>query len=339
VGATAVAINTLAGTALGLGLAAFYILPAAYEQRYIEVALVKAQSLLVTNNFLFGHTPDPDHDAVLHTASLLATGLLLATAVALLIAFYRNRQARPTLILLTTVTAAIALLLTRLSTPLWLHAPELAFLQFPWRFLALLTPALALALAINDRGAPCLDSETWVKRHGTPIAAALLVVALIATGYQRFDQPCDPEDTPAARLALFHSPLGTEPTDEYTPNTADEDSLGHSNPPYWLAADPTAQPPANATQAPIHWPLDLNIPHAETLILNLRNYPAWRIAFNRKLLTTRLERPDGLIAIPVPAGSAHIDISYATAPDQTAGWCISAVSLVALLFTLRRRPS
>ena len=42
------------------------------------------------------------------------------------------------------LTAVIAFLLTPLSTPIWHHLPNLAYLQFPWRLLTLLTPILAL---------------------------------------------------------------------------------------------------------------------------------------------------------------------------------------------------
>ena len=324
--------NTTGGTALGLGLAAFYIVPAAYERRYVESALDRAQSLLVTDNFLFKHTADAAHDAVLHTASLIATALLLATAAALLAAIMRNKQHRPTLIPLSVFAIAIAFLLTSFSTPIWLHAPELAFLQFPWRFLAFLTPALALAIALALTG-------SHPRRTQTSVIAAVLVAAMTGSSYHLFHQECDDEDTPAARLALFHSPLGTEGTDDYIPNTVDDDdALGHANPPFWLADDPEAQAPANAAPGRLHWPLDLTAPKPQALVLNLRDYPAWGVTLNHRLITARLTRPDGLIAIPISAGPAHLDLTYATGLDQTCGWIISAISLAALLFPLRRKP-
>ncbi len=352
-------LTTLAGTTLGFGLAAFYIVPAALERKYVEIALVKAQSLLITDNFLFAHTGDPAHDAVLHTASVIASTLLTLTAAALLTAFLRNKPARPTLIPLTILTAAIAFLLTEPSTPIWLHAPQLAFLQFPWRFVAILTPTLALALALAiDLGAPRLDSETWVPPGTPPLTAAIsplrvgfarhttpltlvLSFALLAPAIHLFFQRCDDEDTPAARLALFHSPAGTEPTDEYTPDTDSEDSLSHTNPPYWLATDAQAAPPPDSAPGPLHWPLTLTTPTPEVLILNLRNYPAWHLFLNGTPIETRPEgmeaRPDGLIALPLPAGHSILTLTYARTPDQTTGEIVSIISLAALLFLLYRR--
>jgi uncharacterized membrane protein len=326
--------NTSAGAVLGLGLAAFYVLPAAYERRYVHITMAITNSgMAIVDNFLFHHTTDPGHDGVLRTASLLAVGLLLATAFTLLLTFLRRKRENEdlsTLSALVAITAIIAFLLTPLSAPLWQIAPELPFLQFPWRFLALLTPVLALALALLLRG-------LRLTRVQALIASLVLVVALIASGYHAFRQICYPEDTVIARVAVYHSPLGTDPTDEYTPRTADNDVLSQSNPPYWVADTPNAKPPANSTAAPLHWPFDLTSAAPQTLILNLRDYPAWHITLNQQLVTKRLPRVDGLIAIPIPAGRAHIEITYARSFDQTAGWAISAFSLAGLALLVRRR--
>ncbi len=333
-GSRKLVLTTVAGTVLGLGLAAFYILPAALERKYVEIALVRAQSLLITDNFLFAHTGDAAHDAVLHTASVIAAALLALTAAALAAAFAGNQRARSPLLPVAVLAAAIAFLLTSLSTPIWLHAPQLAFLQFPWRFLAMLTPMLALALALS-LCTPRLALESWVARRIYPVTL-LLASVLLAPGVHFFLQPCDDEDTPAARLALFHSPAGTDATDEYTPNTADEDSLAHTNPPFWLAADPQTPAPPDAIPGPLHTPLALDAPQPAVLILNLRDYPAWHLFLNRNEVAERLERQDGLIAIPLPAGHSVVTLAYGRTPDQTAGGIVSLLSLAALLYSLGR---
>src|SRR6202008_516335 len=72
-----------AGGALGLALAAFYLVPAAYERRYVQVAMAIISNLRVEDNFLFGHTGDGPHDRVLHTASLMAVRMFVWTAILL----------------------------------------------------------------------------------------------------------------------------------------------------------------------------------------------------------------------------------------------------------------
>ncbi len=78
------ALNTITGTTLGLGLAAFYILPAAYERRYVQIAMAIIPFYRIQDNFLFHHTIDLAHDKVLHTASLIAVILIVLTVATLL---------------------------------------------------------------------------------------------------------------------------------------------------------------------------------------------------------------------------------------------------------------
>jgi hypothetical protein len=335
-----IALNTITGTILGLGIAAFYILPAAYERRFVQIKMAIIPFYRIQDNFLFHHTLDIPHDQVLHTASIIAVMFITATIIAIATAQIRcdkdsvsaptPSKITPLLTSLTVLTIAITLLLTPLTTFIWNHAPELVFLQFPWRLIAILAAALALTIAL---------ALTPLDLKPTYAAALTLVIAAALTypAYTVFHQTCDEEDTVSARLILFHSNQGTDPTDEYTPITADNDSLAHANPTYWLSQDSNAKAPTvtQAGPAPIH--LTLNIPTPEDLILNLRDYPNWRITLNGALVTTRLQRDDGLLAIPVSAGPSTIDITYTHTLDQTLGNIISIISIALLLLTQRRK--
>ncbi len=99
-------LTITAGTALGLCLAAFYLLPAAYERRYVQISMAILPGLRFQDNFLFHHTTagitNPAaldeaifHDQVLHTASILAIVLLTLTTIALLITRYQSSRRRP----------------------------------------------------------------------------------------------------------------------------------------------------------------------------------------------------------------------------------------------------
>jgi hypothetical protein len=388
------ALNAILGTALGLGLAAFYIVPAAHERRFVQIAMAILPGMRIQDNFLFHHiVPNPAaladaalHDTVLRTASVVALLLLASTTVAISIALrstrpgapyidsdvWASRKARPhsfpnrhsfperqdpgapsfaspakggivnvqasttrsTLYALTILTLTIAFLLTPISNPIWLHAPELAFLQFPWRLLAILAATLSLTVGIAL-------NTIRLTRRATAAAAVVIAIALSFPAYTLFHQGCDPEDTVAARVALFHSPLGTEPIDEYTPKTADNDSLAHSNPPYWLSSDPDTPAPTTAQPGPAPRHLSLDSPIPQILILNLRDYPAWHITLNTAVVISRERRDDGLIAIAIPAGHSDIDITYARRKDQTLGATISLISLACLVFAAnrQRRPA
>jgi hypothetical protein len=338
------ALRSLAGTALGLALAAFYLIPAIHQRHLVQIAMATIAGMGTDQNFLFertGTTPDQLlHDAVLHTASIIAVILLAATGITLAVATTRRARRSLPIVPLSLLAGGIALLLTPWSAFLWSHAPEATLLQFPWRLLAVLAPALALAMArvidsiLGLRSRP----NTWGFSTWGKLCGAIALAALTLPAYHLFRQPCDPEDTAQARLALFHSTAGTDPTDEYTPTTADNDALTPGDPPYWLAASPDAAPPSTAAAGPAPTHLVLTAPRAEELILNLRDYPSWSITRNGTPVPAndREDRPDGLIAIPLLAGTSTIDIRHIQTRDETLGDATTLIALTLLLAVLRR---
>ena len=56
------ALRAAGGMLLGLGLAAFYIVPAAYEQRWVQIERAITPGMRVQDSFLFAHTADAFHD-------------------------------------------------------------------------------------------------------------------------------------------------------------------------------------------------------------------------------------------------------------------------------------
>jgi hypothetical protein len=328
-----IASKTTAGAALGLALAAFYILPAAYERRYVQITMAILPGMTPQDNFLFHRLGIPDHDGVLRTASIVATILIALTVTTLAINFFQKKEAhRALLISLTILTATIIILLTPLSTPIWHYLPELRFLQFPWRILAILAPTLSLAIALAF-------SQLNLKPAITMVLSLTIAAALTWPAYHFLHQYCYPEDTVTARLALYHSANpGTEPTDEYTPTTANNDILSATNPPFWLSTNPAATAPTESTPGPAPTHLTISSPIPQTLILNLRNYPIWKITDNGVPITP-LTRPDGLIAVPIPSGPSVINITPTHRSDEIIGGIISFLALLTLPLTRRRRTS
>jgi hypothetical protein len=319
------AATTVTATLLGLSLAAVYIIPAAYERRWAQAKMAILPGLSFADNFLFHRTGDPDHDKVLRTASFVAVIMIYLTATALFLAWKRlaSGRYRPELAIL---AAAIVLLLTPLSAFVWKHTPELGFLQFPWRLIAVLSAVFGLTVA----GIP----ETH-KPRTTAVVSLVVAVVFVFPAYGAFRQQCYPEDTVAERLVVFQSANpGTDPTDEYTPINADNDSLAPDNPPWWLADRANAAAPNTSPQQPGPAPhaLDLVLDRPTMLILNLRRYPAWSIRVN-DAPATLTARSDGLVAIALAAGPARIRIVWHNGLDRTRGYILSLLSLILVAFS------
>jgi hypothetical protein len=333
--AARLATTVTLGMLLGFGLAAFYLIPAAHQRRWVQISMATLPGMRFSDNFLFHRIGDADHDIVLHTASLVAVVMIALTITSFLLTLKRAQRA-PHLPALGVLALVIVFLLTPLSGPIWSHAPELPFLQFPWRLLAVLAAVFGLALS---NALPALELRP------TTTASLVIAFAFTAPAWHAFSQPCYPEDTVSTRLATFLSANpGTDPTDEYTPNTADNDVLAQNNPPFWLAQRPDAAPPKAPAQFPGPAPHSLDLSSGkfalldvpQVLVLNLRNYPAWSVTLNNASAPLT-DRADGLVAIPLPVGPAHIRVNWHNGPDRILGNSISIAALaLATLLVFRK---
>ena len=130
--------------AMGLLLASFYIVPVLYEKSWITVAQFLSAGVRPAENFLFTRIGEPEHDSFLRALSWLAIGEVAATAVGALVAM-RWRKGNPmlwwSLVILSGVALVMMLPVTSLAYRLM---PDLRFLQFPWRWLLVVSLAYAV---------------------------------------------------------------------------------------------------------------------------------------------------------------------------------------------------
>jgi hypothetical protein len=335
-----------AGTILGIGLAAFYILPAAIEQHWVQISMPFIRGVRYQDNFAFGYIGNVSHDAILRTASLCGIILFALSGVFAVISLHVGKHdnehapsengacSRAIVGALALLTCVVAFLLSAPSAFLWRHVPELKYLQFPWRFCTILgvTTAALSAFAIRR-----------TRLHPAVAAAMALVLTLAFTlgGDYFFRQPCYPIFDVPGIVHNFYFGGHYDPTDEYTPVGADPLALDHANPMLWIAVHPTDPAPQTgagysvALADRLHFSLSSPIPGF--VVLSLRDYQAWRITVNGAPVGARPHRRDGLICLPISIGVSKVDITFARTPDQTAGWIISALSGVLIFFIWWKR--
>jgi hypothetical protein len=250
--------------------------------------------------------------------------------------------------------AFIALLLIPISKPLWRVAPELKFLQFPWRWLLVAGVAAAILVATAVSDLMTNLKKQWLQ-VAIPLAFACLLAGVAAKVYW---QPCDDEDAVSAQLATFLAGDGFEGTDEYTPRGADNGAVQRGLPPVRVlmrASDDavdssTEQNPEwkgsgwlmPATQvevrdwAPEHKTIEVQASARGFAVLRLMDYPAWRVRVNGVEIGTRPHRDDGLMAIPVTAGVSHIELRYQATADVYWGLGLSCAAVLVLIALLER---
>ncbi len=336
------------GQVLGIGLASFYVLPAAYERRWVSIAEAIGPGMRVEDSWLFGHTGEVFHDQVLRTASWIAVTLFLLALAGAGLAWRRmtlenRRWLLPTMVLL----PLIFFLLLPSSDLLWQHLPEMKFLQFPWRWLLIVSMAAAVLLgsALKSSFAP---GFRW-------LLLPFLAIAAVSASLQDLHlfQSCDEEDAVPAQVGVFRSGAGVEGTDEYAPLGADNTAIQRRLPKVRILTDDQGDaaeenvenPPwsgqANGIKAqvkvetwqPEYKRIEVASDQSGYAVLQLRDYPAWGVLVEEKALAARPHRPDGLMTIPIRAGSTHIVVRWKTTSDVLAARWISGFSVVAFLGT------
>jgi hypothetical protein len=356
------------GMLFGLGLAAFYLVPAAYEQRWVEIGRAVLPGLRVEDNFLFGHTGDTYHDQVLRTASWIAL-LEIATAGIALWLCRRNGASGVSLRLsLALLTSFVFLLQFRFSAGMWNHLPELRFVQFPWRWLLVVGVAASLlaGMALHSRSREALPhpsqqtARQWMKasmKAAIPVAMVAGIVVTLIVASRTFFQPCDDEDAVAAQVAAFRSGQGVEGTDEYTPAGADNSQIQQGLPFVRLVQrpeddiaeasnveNPRWQTPADANELisiPVSilvnrknaesWTLQFKSNKPGYAVLRLMDYPAWQVRLNGSVVPNRPSREDGLMTVPIHAGSNVIEVRWRITQDVIAGRAASATAAALLI--------
>ncbi len=330
-----------AALALGFGLAAFYIVPAAYEQRWVNIAQALSPGLLPSENFLFTTANDPEHTFFNYIASTIAVAIITFTGIAA-IAVHKDlnqpdatQQRRHLWGAFLVLSALATALMLRPAAVVWQLLPKLRFVQFPWRWMSILTVPFIYFLA----AAFARRRFRWFAFIAA--AAFLSGTAIFLVHHTWWDQ----EEFSTLRASIA-SGEGFDGTDEYDPIGDDHYNLPAKAPRVQVIPqnEDAEVEPATTAASPSRivierWLAEEKFIRVESmrptrLALRLLNYPAWQVQVNGSRIQPESAEDSGQMVILVPAGQSRIDIRFTRTPDRTAGIAISIASLFAALFLL-----
>ena len=329
------ALRGAAGLLLGLGLTAFYLLPAAYEQKWVSIEQALSSGLQPAQNFLYTATADPEHTLFNWIASSVAVLLIAATGIAAVLSWRKiTTAAEPAVatddhrrtdlnVAMLLVAAAATFLMLRFTGVFWRLLPKLRFVQFPWRWMAILAAACAFFEACAFRRA----RRRWivVAMAGTfSVATAALLI---------HETWWDTEDIPTLRAAIRDG-SGFDGTDEYDPLGDDHYDLPAKSPEAaMLNAEDAEEPPPKANIRIEKWTasdkqLLITSAEASRVALRLLDYPAWRVEVNGKPIAPQHPEGTAQMLVPLQPGTSQVRVHLVMTKDREAGAAITALSLL-----------
>ena len=313
-----------AAVALGGALAAFYLVPAIYEQRWINIAQSISPGARPMDNFLFVHTDDPDHDVFNRVISWIACADIFVTLLAAFLARSWRSRNRELWLLLVVWASACSVMMVSITNPLWEILPKLRYMQFPWRWLLCLGVPLTLLIAMG------------VRRWSARLALYIALLCVLGFAWRHFQAPWW---NTAADLREMQDNIATgagyEGTDEYTPAGGDASAVDKP------ARRATVDGPAHAAIQIVEWSAERRLITAEMsapdeLALKLFNYPAWRVEVNGRQVQPGAREGTGQMLVPVEAGANRVQITFVRTWDRTVSAWISVFALLFAIVLLRK---
>jgi 6-pyruvoyl-tetrahydropterin synthase related domain len=321
-----VVANGALAIALGAGLAAFYLIPATHEQKWVTIAQVLTPGLRPEDNFLFTNISDVEHNRFNYLVSLVALSEIAVLVIAIILC-RKGKVSKSPWWYFALWSLSSALLMIPVTAPAWKYFPELKFIQFPWRWLLCLNVPLVL-----------LSTIAW--RRWTPrilIYVGFLFVLVFV--WHRVQPPWwDRASDLAEMLDDQQTGKGYEGTDEYVPAGSDPYETAQDAP---LVAAADGKPLKVGIQkwSPQSREFTVQADQPEKIVLRLFNYPAWSVDIDGRVIRAETRDVTGQMVIPIETGVNSVRVTFTRTWDRTIGAVLSSLTLVLLIAIewIRRR--
>lgn len=314
-----------AGAALlvGIGLAAFYLLPLAFEWDFVQgdraamalyhydVHFVDALALLGLASA--GPLIDVNLGPVIPALIVLATALLVLRARTL------TAPQRRLVVACWILTVVCTYLLTAGSRWVWELLPILQRIQFPWRFMLVLTVMTSVL------------AGSWVAWPWVPLIVAVVAFArIVIPTHIIWTHP-----VPRSAGEIARSYYAPDAADEWLPRGAVR--IEAAKAPRW----PRCEPPCvvdRFERAPGWLSLQVQSTTASRLLLPHYYFPVgWRATLNGRPIAIGAD-PQGLMTIELPPSSGVIELEFLMTPMRRNGVVLSALTLMMVAVVAFVRP-
>jgi hypothetical protein len=324
-----------AGLALGLTLASVYIVPAVFEQRWVNIEEAISQPLVFSNSFIFKRVADPRHSPFNLMISAMATLEIAIAFAAAMILRKRNEKLGEAWVALVALCVFSTAIMLPLTGSVLQFLPEMRFIQFPWRWLIVLGIGFSFFLS----GAIFIS-----RRRLAASLAYLMIIAATAAALWTFFPRWDRGATiVAGAVTAIETGAGYDGMIEYRPRFGEEIDLPVDAPLIYLMPAGTEEvskaPPQSigATVSVESWSGQKKVFTVASSVpavaaVHLLNYPAWQVRLNGQPATLEADPVSGQMLLALPSGASRVEIRFGWTRDRTAGCVLSGAGILILLW-------
>jgi uncharacterized membrane protein len=317
---------------LGLLLAAFYFIPALVELKYTNVASIIGGGSDFRNHFVclnqlwsspwgFGGSNPGCVDGISFKIGKIH---ILLTALSLIFvgwAYLKKRKIEWLPAFLFFGLFASIFMMLEISKPVWIIFKSMEFIQFPWRYLSLVSFFASLIV-----GSLTLFLANFIKdKNMRLVLIGFFVLVLIFSSKKIFE----PQRVINEKAASYVTPsmlrwTTSKISDEYMPQEFIKPQNASQVP---SSVSPGLPGPVISDNAKLK-EIAVSMPEGKQVVFNLAYFPAWKGFIDYKEVP--IQKREGKVSVHVPKGLHLIELKYESTNTEKNSETLSVVGIFAL---------
>ncbi len=314
---------------LGLGLSAFFWVPALWERRFVQMERLLQGHLSYLNHFVYpqqllyspwgyGESGVGPKDGMSFAAG--PVHLLAVAAAAVLVWRVRSAKGSLWMWLMLVLFGAAAAMSTGITEFIWERLALLQLLQFPWRFLSLVAVSTAFLC-----GSPFLLLQRGHKRAANALLGGLLFL-ILAFGMaearpDRFYEFTEMDDSPGIIASKYIATHGGEHEPIWVTETARSPATER------LAFQAGRGSWTTVRLRPQRQEYSIIVAEPARLRANTLYFPGWTLLVDGEEQPLEHMDPTGVMEFRLEPGEHRVDLRFVDTPPRLWGGRISLLSL------------
>ncbi len=323
---------------LGLGLSAFFWLPALLEMKYTSVASIIGNSADFQNHFVclsqlwnsqwgFGGSAPGCIDGMSFKVGKVHLLLGLVVIIGVAVGFIRERRVKILVAVGSIIFVVSVFFMLSISKPVWDILPLFAYVQYPWRFLAFAIFGISLVVS---------QIVSFFRPTALRFGITAFCVALVLFVEAKWFVPQYTYSRPAAAFETAEDIRFrvSKISDEYLPP-----AVPRPKTPQDVVQD--IIPKSNLYTSDIQQISDTYVKIAfqaqepTTVKINTAYFPGWHYIVN--VTDTKPQIKNGLPVITIPQWASVVQMQFRDTPARTIGNIISLLSLGVCFYIYDKR--